>query len=484
MRVCVIFPKTTIFENPMVYPPLGLFWLIAVLKKQGQNVTFIDMSETITDHGGGVTIKYENPPLDFDIYLIGGTSPQAQEIIRVAKFLKDNGKFVIGGGPHITNNAGRAVSEADLISTVKLGAIKNRTQRLLLENFHILVRHEGEVAIIEALDRIDEGIRTMMDFGRGIVIEKELLTESQLGEIPLPDREYAGLYKAFLEDDSGNKYLTTTVYSSRGCPKRCAFCDSPALWGARVRRTPIERVKEELNDIYTRGFRGVYFYDEILFIDRKRAVELSNELRRLGMVFRGNVRTDIICHRNYGYEFLKLMRDNGLVDIFVGVESGSNQMKDNIHKGTTIEQDSQVLKWCKELGIKFKASVIIGLPGETRETMEATRRWVIEHRPHKVNVCLYIPFPGTPIVKQFDRRRGLAINEDHFSDVYGREVSDDNYDISWDIMPEELERMFFAGSREPGKIRAMVSTSHLTKEEMQDFYDKFIEELNTLGIPY
>lgn len=480
MRIGMVFPKTTMFENPMVYPPLGLFIIKAVLEKHGHQVDYFDMSEFSKDNYGHKIIKRENPPLGYDLYLVGGTSPQAQEIIRIGKYLREHNHLVIGGGPHVTNNAGPAT-----IGSLTVGAtdpVKERSKQKLLETFHVLVKYEGERAILRAIDQLDFGVQMMKNLGRGLVVEDKLIPQAEMREIPIPDRKDAHLYEAFLQDQEGKLYPTTTMFTSRGCPERCAFCDSPALWGRAVRYNPMERVEEELQDIYDRGFRGVYFYDDILFLNKQRAIDLFERLKRFGFVSRGNMRTDVIAKDHYGFNFLKQMCDAGLVDVFIGVESGSNQIKDNIHKGTTIEQDTLVLKWCKELGIKFKASVILGLPGETRETMEMTKKWVLENKPDKVNVCLFIPFSGIPIVKGVNLARGIEIDDDR-AKKYGTDAIHD-YDIQWSHSAEELEEYFFAGSRKPGAMKALVSTSSLSAQEIQDFFDQFVVELDQAGIPF
>ena len=484
MRICMIFPKTTMFEHPMVYPPLGLFILKAILQNHGHHVDYVDMSEFSIDENGKKIAKRENPPLGYDLYMVGGTSPQTQEIIRLGKYLRKNNCLVIAGGPHVTNNAGLATVFGLLATapSANLDPVKEKSKKDLLETFHILVKYEGERAVLGALNRLEEAQRSMEQFGRGIVIQEPLIPQAEMGEIPIPDRKNAQLYKAHLEDSAGNLYLTTTMFSSRGCPERCAFCDSPALWGRAMRYAPMNRVEEELQDIYDRGFRGVYFYDDILFLNKQRAMELYDKLSRFGFVSRGNLRTDIIAKDNYGFTFLKHMRDRGLVDVFVGVESGSNQIKANIHKGTTIEQDSLVLGWCKKLGIKFKASVIFGLPGETKETLEATKKWVFENRPDKVNACLFIPFSGTPIVKGVNLARGIEIDDER-AKKYGIDAVHD-YDIHWELDPDELEKYFFAGSRKPGEMKALVSTSSLSAQEIQDSFDQFLCDLEREGIPY
>ena len=450
-------------------------------------MTFRDMSQEVPDGLGGTrTITRADIPLDCDAYLIGGTSPQTQDIIALGTYLRARGKLLIGGGPHVSNNAGKAVGEDDLekLSAVECdSASLGRANRQLVQTFHVCVKLEGERSVLTALNRLEEGHRCMDRFGRGIVLVEPLIPREEMGSSPIPDRTFNHIYNAQLVDDDGNVYRTTTAFTSRGCPERCAFCDSPALWGRAVRNTPIGLVKEEFDDIYSRGYRGVYFYDDILPLARERTYQMYDMLAQLGMVSRCNLRTDIISKPSYGYQFLKYLADRGLVDVFAGVESGSNTIKANIHKGTTIEQDTQVLKWCNELGIKFKASVILGLPGETMETMEATRQWILTNRPPKVNVCLFIPFSGIPIVKGVHQARGGAKDTDTRADAYGSDAIHD-YDISWALDEAAMEEYFFAGSRKVGGLLALTRTKALSQQQIQDFFDKLVTELDREGIPY
>jgi len=114
-----------------------------------------------------------------------------------------------------------------------------------------------------------------------------------------------------------------------------------------------------------------------------------------------------------------------------------------------------VLKWCKELGIKFKASIILGLPGEDRTSLETTRRWVLENRPDRVDINTLIPFPGTPITSA---PKGM-------------------YDIYWtQQFPEEL---WYKGLRNDSQ--AVVGTSSLSPEEIKEFRDALVREVQ---IPY
>ncbi len=169
--------------------------------------------------------------------------------------------------------------------------------------------------------------------------------------------------------------------------------------------------------------------------------------------------------------FLKKMYESGLAEILVGVESASNTIKNNVQKGTTIEQDTQMLKLCKEMGIKFKALFILGLPGETLETMEKTRQWIFKNRPDRIDVNTYIPFPGTPISSDMALSGGkydIYLNTDFVDEKQG------NIELP--------ETFWYKGPRD--KSICLVGTSSLTPQDIQNFRNNLVEEIIKEGIPY
>jgi anaerobic magnesium-protoporphyrin IX monomethyl ester cyclase len=462
----LVFPETTYFEDPMVFPPLGLFYLRSALQERGHEVDFVDLSEYDVQPDGHRLRQHLNPPVEgYDLHLVSGTSPQASEIRRIGRYLRKHGCTVIGGGPHVTNYAG-AVTPA---GSLPLIADTSSTDAELLGAFHVLIKHEGERAIFEAIARLDEARDAMERFGRGIVIQHPNIAD--LGTIPIPDRTDAVKYHYHLDDEHGGKHRGTTMFTSRGCPERCAFCDSPALWSRAVRYVPIPKVVEEFRQIKDLGFDAIHFFDDILPLHQGRMREMCGHLSAFGFYWRCFIRVDIMTKSSYGKAFLQMMYDAGLREVLVGVESGSQRILDGIHKGTTVEQNTLVRTWCREIGIRFKASVILGLPGEDRESMEATRRWVLENTPDRVNVCLFIPFSGTPISKGKDRR----------STGYGSDAVHE-YDIHWDMDAAALEEFFYAGSRTD--LKALTYTSALSSREIQDFWHDFIADVRDAGIPY
>lgn len=464
MKICLIFVKTTVFEDPMVFPPLGLFWIRAVLEQKGHVVEYIDMSEYERGIDGMKIERYPDPeslPLTSDVYMVSGTSPQAQEIRKVGEYLKRKGKLTIVGGPHATNYAGPQTRDGFPMADSQM------VDPELVKNYHILIKHEGEESVLDALERLEESQKNMERLGRGIVIQRPNIRD--LSTIPIPNRDAAMKYRYFLEDESGHKHRGTTMFTSRGCPEECRFCDSPGLWGRAVRYTPIERVLEEFQQIKALGFSAIQFYDDILPLHKGRMIEMCRNLKEMEFIWRCFFRVDIIS--KYGKDFLKMMYDSGLREALVGVESGSQRILDTIHKNTTVEQNTLIREWCREAGIRFKASVILGLPGESQETMEMTKRWVLENRPDRVNLCLFIPFTGTPIHKSTDEARRK---------VYGKDVQE--YDISWDMDAAMLEEHFYAGGWDT--LKALVSTSHVSAAQIEDFYHGFISDLEKAGISY
>src|SRR3990172_4057014 len=202
------------------------------------------------------------------------------------------------------------------------------------------------------------------------------------------------------------------------------------------------------------------FYDDILPVNKARTQAIMARLRKYELIWRCFLRTDIISHQG-GLDYLREMAESGLVEVLAGIESADNRIKANVSKGTTIEQDTQVLRWCKELGIKFKASVILGLPGEDRQSLERTREWILNERPDRIDVCNLIPFPGTPLTTNTHDYEGVK------------------FDLSWeDSLPEEF---WYKGARAHNP--AIVSTSALTADEITEFRDKLMQEIEGAGVP-
>lgn len=406
MKIALVMPKSTFLEYPMVMQPLGLFYLASRLESLGHKTEFFDLNVD----------KF--PEDRYDEIWVSATSPQMKEIKDIGSILFTyKSKSVLGGASVWANPKACAGIGYDLI-----------------------VGGEADSP---------NGIKQILDTRLGYL---PIPIEKDLDWVLPPVRRWSKKYSSRLND-----VPATTMFTSRGCPMECSFCESGRLgviWSNRVRYEPLDVVEYQIKQAKKLGFGALLYYDDILPLNKKRTLELMKLHRKYGMIWRCFLRSDII-ERHGGYEYLRELRNGGLVEVFVGVESANDTIKDNIHKKTTILQDTAIVEWCKQLNIRCKTSFILGLPGETKETMEETRRWILDNRPDRVQVGRLIPFPGTPLTR----------NAGDYDIKVERTIDDD-----W----------FYMGSNDFN--HSFVSTSHLTVQEIDDFWHDLNKELEELGI--
>ena len=206
-----------------------------------------------------------------------------------------------------------------------------------------------------------------------------------------------------------------SIYTGRGCKSRCTFCLWPqTVGGHRYRTRSVGHVVEEIAWAQ-KAFPQVkeFFFDDDTFTDDSpRAEAIARELNKLGVTWSCNAKA------NVPRETLKVLRDNGLRLLLVGYESGNQQILHNIKKGIRIDVARKFTKNCRELGITIHGTFIMGLPGETKETIEETIRYATEINPHTIQVSLAAPYPGTFLFDQavkngwLDTLNAELVNED------------------------------------------------------------------------
>ena len=204
------------------------------------------------------------------------------------------------------------------------------------------------------------------------------------------------------------KHPYVSLYTGRGCRSQCTFCLWPqTVGGHRYRTRSVEHVLGEMALVpkHFPQVKEVFFDDDTFTDDRPRAEEIARGLGRLGLTWSCNAKA------NVPYETLKVMRDNGLRLLLVGFESGDDQILKNIKKGVKVDRARQFAKDCRDLGITVHGTFIIGLPGETKETIQQTIRYAKEINPHSLQVSIAAPYPGTALYRQA-QENGWISDED------------------------------------------------------------------------
>ena len=217
-----------------------------------------------------------------------------------------------------------------------------------------------------------------------------------------------------------NPYVS--IYSSRGCPSKCIYCLWPQTFsGQRMRTRSPQNVYEEIKWITENipEMRELSFDDDTFSANRQHAQEIARLIKPLGISWTINARA------NTDYETLKVMREAGLRHVVVGFESGNAQILKNIKKGVTKEQALQFTKDCKKLGLSVHGAFIMGLPGETKETIRETIQFAKDMDLNSIQASLASPYPGTEFYTMC-KEQGW-ISSDSFLDEGGHQKCVINY---------------------------------------------------------
>ena len=198
------------------------------------------------------------------------------------------------------------------------------------------------------------------------------------------------------------RYPYVSFYTGRGCPAHCVYCLWPQTFtGRRFRVRSAANVVAEVRrtlELFPQAAE-IFFDDDTFTAAGERARALSREFRPLKFTWSATARV------NTSYETLKAMKEGGLRLLVVGFETGDPQVLQNIRKGATLDLGRRFVKWCRELGIQVHGTFMVGLPGETKESIEASIRFACELDPDTIQVSLATPYPGTEFY-DFCREKG------------------------------------------------------------------------------
>jgi hopanoid biosynthesis associated radical SAM protein HpnJ len=293
---------------------------------------------------------------------------------------------------------------------------ENPALRIGLVGAHVAVQREVALAASPALDFVcgnefDFTIREIAE-DRPLAQVAGLSYRDGTGELrrtleraPLEDMDaLPWVVDVYARDLDVSRYVIgylqhpyVSLYTGRGCRSKCTFCLWPqTVGGQRYRTRSVDNVVAEIAHA-TRLFPQVreYFFDDDTFTDDlPRAEAIARGLGRLGVTWSCNAKPDV------PRASLEVLRDNGLRLLLVGYESGSQAILNNVRKGTRLDRAREFTRHARALGIKIHGTFILGLPGETRETIEATIRFAQEIDPHTLQVSLAAPYPGTALYRE------------------------------------------------------------------------------------
>ncbi|MGD9131772.1 MAG: radical SAM protein [Candidatus Bathyarchaeota archaeon] len=376
-------------QQHIPFPQLGMGYLAAVLEKNGYTVDVVDCQALAISYDEFKREISKRKPDVVGVTSITLTYKSMLQIAKIAKEVHPNCLTVLGG-PHVTfwdENALQECPSADIV-----------------------VRQEGEYTLLELVQRLEAGKpfhdvtgTTCRKDGKIVKNPDRPLIEN-LDELPFPARHLWPLEQLRKLEDIF--YLTT----SRGCTSWCDFCAAVRMFGRRFRMRSPKNIVDELEYLYkTYSATQFTFCDDAFTIDQARIEELCKEIkdRKLKIVWNCGTRVDKVTK-----ELLIKMKDAGCVSVWFGVESGSQEVLNVMHKGISTSQTIKAIGWVRELGLTPVPNVLLGFPGETKETAWQTIKFAEKVSPD--NIAFYniaTPLPGTPMYDMVKEKGWLKIDD-------------------------------------------------------------------------
>jgi len=271
------------------------------------------------------------------------------------------------------------------------------------------------------------------------------------------------------------KHPYLSLYTGRGCKSRCTFCLWPqTVGGHRYRTRSVGHVVEEIAWAQ-KAFPKVkeFFFDDDTFTDDlPRAEAIARELGKLGVTWSCNAKA------NVPRATLQVLRDNGLRLLLVGYETGNQQILYNIKKGMRIEFARRFTKDCHDLGITIHGTFILGLPGETKETIEETIRFATEINPHTIQVSLAAPYPGTFLYRQALENAWLDEANAELVDTHGVQLAPLSYPHLghteiFDAVETFYKRFYFRSGKIASIVGEMVGSPEMMKRRLREGIEFF-----------
>lgn len=383
--VCLIIPPSPFLMDEHVFPFLGPLKVGAMLKEAKWPVKVIDLAGN-TDFAREIEVAASDSESRY--FGITATTPQFPAAVQIAKAIRrvrEDARIIIGGTHATLVVAGRKNEKKHH----RIGRAET-AYRQLEENFDVIVSGDGEESIFLATE--DSAPKLIDADDRQSAL---FLTSEQLDATPFPARDLIdiGSYHYFIDGERA-----TSLIAQLGCPYKCAFCagrESPMLRNIRTRSH--ENIVKEIEFLYQMyGYKGFMFYDDELNIDPKMG-DLMRKIAKAGNEFgvewklRGFVKSE-----RFTEEQAQAMFEAGFRQILIGFESGSPRILKNIQKGATLEDNTRCMEIAGKYGLKVKALMSLGHPGESEETIAQTLKWLVDVRPFDFDATIITPYPGSP----------------------------------------------------------------------------------------
>ncbi|MDR3281374.1 MAG: B12-binding domain-containing radical SAM protein [Synergistaceae bacterium] len=382
-----------------IMPPLGLAWLAAMLEEHGFEVSIKDfMAERNAFNDDVQYIKSQN----YDYLGITSTTPQIKSGLLLAQAAKEANPdaVVILGGVHPT-----VMTDEVLVN----------------DSVDIVVRGEGEKTLLDiVLGKPYKDIQgiSYKNENMEIVHNVDRSVTPNLDDLPDPAYHLLPMEKYFPAVGAYKKLPAVSMLGTRGCPGQCTYCHRQL--GKKVRTRSGKRIAAEAKMLHDKfGINEINFYDDTFTTNHKEVFAFIETMKEY------NLSMSWVCFSrvdSVDYPLLKAMAESGCHQIMFGVESANKEILRNIKKGINMDVVTRAIKDAQKAGIDVRVSLMIGNPGETRETVMESMSFISKVDPDLLIYNVTTPYPGTEMFKWADEN-GFLLTKDW-----------DKYDLRHSVM--------------------------------------------------
>jgi len=399
---------------PNVVPPHGFVYLAGILLNENHNVRLIDANGYDLDFE---YIKKEIGKEKPDIVIFKSTPETFYSDIKVGDIAKSISKEI------------KTVMICFSLATVPEEALKRA------KSVDVYVTdYDYEIPILKLTNNINlENIRGIAYRENGdIIVNLPNSKRFDFSSLPTPAWHLILDFSVYWVQVPSIRPCVF-VESMKGCGLGCSFC---TIADVKPKFRDAKKVVDEIDYLQGRGVRYINFFDATFNISRKRVYKVCEEIieRDLKIEWFANVRADIT------EEEAGIMKEAGCRGVSIGVESGSQEVLDRINKKTKVSDAEEAIKNLKKAGIKQYASFIVGLPGETKETIEKTKEFIKRTKPTGFQVNSLVPYPKCKIYE--DAVKQGKIKELKFEDLLLYETPISLCDLSVDEINEYRKKIY------------------------------------------
>ncbi|MFH1451638.1 MAG: radical SAM protein [archaeon] len=440
-----IYEKTGLKGVAPSTPPLGIACIAASLLEKKHDVKIFDLNIYSTE-------KFINELKDFkpDFVGISFVTPLIKEAKKICKLAKrENSKIiVVCGGPHASSFPESSLKETSA---------------------DISVIGEGDFTIQEivggkSLAKI-KGIAYLADGKIKLNSRKEFI--KNLDELPFPAYQLYEKDSYQVPHAIAKKNPVAWVETSRGCVFGCIYCNK-SCFGRTFRVKSPERVVEEFKKLKELGFKEIHLTDDGFTTDISRAKKICGLLIQKKIEILWSTITGIRVDR-VDFELLKKMKKAGCYRVYFGIESGNQKIINNIKKGIKLEQVIQAVDWAKKAGLEVAGYFMIGLPGETKETMQNTINFAKCLDLDLAKISITIPLPATEMFEDLDKKGRIKTKDwEKFKFYSTPSTIYDHPQLSWDEIESYYKKFYRIIYLNPRFIWKRLKTSIKDKRILED----------------